>query len=190
MQNIKTTSTKLHLNQSDLDVHKRVKNMTLDEMIPVKPAEGCPSDTYGCEGISCYDKINCFCEPHCSWKKCRLFQKPNACLSSVDSEWRWSSQKMCWVAQIKGMKRFHCISYIMVSKRNSNMIGPSVAISFSLQGIIGSDDTSNFTAVLKDYPKITTNTPKGKMDRDEQEPQESKPFSEWRVILFQYFYVK
>ena len=80
--------------------------MTLDEMIPVKPDEGCPSDTYGCTGNSCYDKINCFCEPHCSWKKCRLFQKPNSCLSSVDSEWRWSSQKMCWVAQIKGLINF------------------------------------------------------------------------------------
>lgn len=72
-------------------------------IIPKRPKSGCPTNTYGCSGDDCNNVENCFCEEHCSWKKCRLVNAPKNCLRDVKSNWSWDKKKRFWVAQIKGI---------------------------------------------------------------------------------------
>ena len=83
-----------------------MKTVTFDGLALVKSrtiGSSCPLNTYGCQGSTCYNDRNCFCEPHCSWEKCRLFEKPEDCLNGVNSEWIWNSTHNFWVAQLKGI---------------------------------------------------------------------------------------
>ena len=64
------------------------------EIIPKRPASGCPSGTF--------DSMNtCFCEDHCSWEACRLINPPHNCLTRIDGEaiWFWDAVNDAWVAQ-------------------------------------------------------------------------------------------
>ena len=64
------------------------------EMIPKRPASGCPSGTFN-------SMRTCFCEDHCSWEICRLITPPHNCLSRIDGEaiWSWDALNDAWVAQ-------------------------------------------------------------------------------------------
>ena len=62
--------------------------------------EGASSYVRLLEG-STYNTITaCYCEDHCGWEKCRLYEPPNECLIDRDSIWVWDSQKNYWVAQV------------------------------------------------------------------------------------------
>ena len=45
-------------------------------------------------------KYRCYCEDHCSWEICRLYEAPDECLIGTDSAWLWDSPKRIWVAQM------------------------------------------------------------------------------------------
>ena len=69
-------------------------------MMSLPPRDGCPEGTIGCTDGRC--PYTCFCEDHCSWKKCALEEAPDHCLSHVNSRWTWNSKEMFWVATING----------------------------------------------------------------------------------------
>ena len=71
-----------------------IEETVKEEMIPKRPASGCPSGTF--------DSLNtCICEDHCSWDACRLINPPQKCLSRIygDAIWNWDGVKHAWVAQ-------------------------------------------------------------------------------------------
>ena len=74
------------------------------KLIPSVPKGKCPKGTYGCIEENCPD--TCFCENHCSWAKCALYEAPAECLISVNSEWTWHFTKGYWVAQSKNGMRY------------------------------------------------------------------------------------
>ena len=57
----------------------------------------CPKGTIDCSWCN-----KCYCEDHCNWEVCRLHTPPNQCLEATNSTWVWDSEKMYYVAQIKG----------------------------------------------------------------------------------------
>ena len=69
-------------------------------LIPKRPEYGCPVNTFGCDGNDCNRLETCFCEKHCSWGKCRLFDHPSHCLKNIGSGWAWDSKQNFWVAQV------------------------------------------------------------------------------------------
>ena len=72
-------------------------------LIPERPQEGCPANTYGCSGNDCNRPKSCFCEEHCSWARCRLVDSPEKCLEYTESIWNWDAKKIFWVAQMGGI---------------------------------------------------------------------------------------
>lgn len=68
---------------------------------------GCPMNTDSCSGQHCSDPNNCFCDYHCSWTKCRLFEKPENCLGSLDYGWKWNPEEMLWTAVNIGIQNWY-----------------------------------------------------------------------------------
>ena len=79
-----------------------IHGSTHSSLIPKRPKHGCPKDSYGCTGDDCNNPGICFCEEHCSWGKCRLFDSPSDCLREVESVWNWDLKQNFWVAQHGG----------------------------------------------------------------------------------------
>ena len=80
-----------------------INGTTYTFLIPKRPNYGCPKNSYGCIGNDCNSPGICFCEEHCSWKKCRLFDIPLDCLREVNSVWNWDLKQKFWVAQLGGI---------------------------------------------------------------------------------------
>ena len=79
--------------QCFISIEDAVNDTSYFAIIPKRPQLGCPTNTYGCSGDDCNDVQNCFCEEHCSWKKCRLVNAPENCLKDVKSNWSWDKKK-------------------------------------------------------------------------------------------------
>ena len=70
------------------------------QWIPPKPLGGCPKNTLGCNTPNFGCPNTCYCEDHCSWKKCTLYSPPYQCLTGIDGEWVWNDKRQYWVAQV------------------------------------------------------------------------------------------
>ena len=80
--------------------HSEAVNGTLASyLIPKRPIYGCPANSYGCTRNDCNHLDTCFCEEHCSWETCRLFDHPDVCLTDIKSRWVWDLKQKFWVAQ-------------------------------------------------------------------------------------------
>ena len=62
----------------------------------MKPESGCPPGAFGYS----YNTRVCYCEPHCRWDMCRLYDPPNDCLIETGSKWIWDKKSNYWVAQL------------------------------------------------------------------------------------------
>ena len=78
---------------------EHVNGISYLSLIPKCPKSGCPSGSYGCTGDDCNYPETCFCEEHCGWERCRLFEKPEECLTKAQSSWIWDLKQNLWVAQ-------------------------------------------------------------------------------------------
>ena len=96
----------------DILIKKGIHGPVSSVLIPKRPKEGCPENTYGCVGNDCnaLQSQTCFCEEHCSWAICRLDDPKSSdlsneehCLREVKGRWVWDPQQLYWVAQILGM---------------------------------------------------------------------------------------
>ena len=81
--------------------------------IPSRPENGCPTTNFGCYGNDCNHPNKCFCEEHCSWDMCRLFEPPDMCLIEVKGRWIWDSEKGYWVAQLGGRNELYSYCNMM-----------------------------------------------------------------------------
>ena len=76
----------------------------LDNVIAYQPSSGCPIGSYGCESTGdekgCPN--TCFCEDHCSWKKCRLDRPPPSCLGDDKHEWDFNGKTQYWRRVLNG----------------------------------------------------------------------------------------
>ena len=68
-----------------------------------RPTDGCPIGSYGCQDDKCLN--TCFCENHCSWKKCKHKSPPQWCLVHTKSGWNYDSRTHSWRAGVKGICR-------------------------------------------------------------------------------------
>ena len=84
-------------------MQKVIYGKTYSVIVPKRPKDGCPDNSYGCSGYDCNMKQSCFCEEHCSWETCRLVDYPEECIEDLESIWRWDTEKLFWVAQVHGM---------------------------------------------------------------------------------------
>ena len=75
------------------------QNQKKEFQTPLRTSNGCPKGTLGCMGKYCPE--TCFCEDHCSFEKCLLYEKPDHCLKHANSVWSWDEWNMYWVAQVK-----------------------------------------------------------------------------------------
>lgn len=75
--------------------------IVLDRDFAYQPLDGCPVGTIGCEDEGCPN--TCFCEDHCSWKKCKLEQPPQKCLSDSNLQWKYDHRKKYWITDLRGI---------------------------------------------------------------------------------------
>ena len=80
-------------------------------MTPEVTWRGCPNNTDSCSGKTCSDPENCFCEYHCSWRKCRLHEIPKNCHDEAKFKWVWYPEEHLW--KIKGIIHRKC-TYIYI----------------------------------------------------------------------------
>ena len=73
----------------------------LDRGAAYQPLGGCPVGTIGCVDEGCPN--TCFCETHCSWKKCKLDQPPHNCLSDTNLKWKYDHWKKYWITVVEGI---------------------------------------------------------------------------------------
>ena len=69
----------------------------VDLLIPKRPEKGCPNALFGCVADGC--PSTCYCEDHCSYERCALYDPPSECLAGTNSKWAWDSKSMYWTAQ-------------------------------------------------------------------------------------------
>ena len=84
-----------------------------------RPSGGCPLGTYGsstsgCGGDRCGAPNTCFCEEHCSWKRCKIDKPPQSCLSHAKREWVYIPEVKYWRTNLKGKFPIMCIQGILV----------------------------------------------------------------------------
>ena len=72
----------------------------ISEVVVDMPSDGCPMGAYGCFDLVCPN--SCYCEDHCSWKKCKLEDPPEGCLIHSDREWFYDEKNRYWKANLKG----------------------------------------------------------------------------------------
>ena len=65
-----------------------------------RPPDGCPINTLGCKNHTCPN--TCFCEDHCSWKKCRLENPPKSCVADSIRKWYFDDGKKYWKTILQG----------------------------------------------------------------------------------------
>ena len=75
-------------------------NYTILDSETDRPLDGCPLGTNGCGNVACPN--TCFCEDHCSWKKCKLDKPPNSCLKHTRRTWVYDRQKGYWRTKFIG----------------------------------------------------------------------------------------
>ena len=68
-------------------------------LIP-RPSEGCPEKTVGCYAPGCPN--TCYCEDHCSWQRCSLFNPPVECFDDINGTWFRKYKGDHWVANFRG----------------------------------------------------------------------------------------
>ena len=73
----------------------------LDNEIVDRPLNGCPFPSHGCSNEKC--PSTCFCEDHCSWKKCKLKDPPRRCLLNANRTWKFNEEKEYWEATWRGI---------------------------------------------------------------------------------------
>ena len=75
------------------------------------PPGGCPFGSYGfgthdCEyegaDTKCDAPNTCFCEEHCSWKRCKIDKPPQSCLQHAKREWVYNPERKYWRTNLKG----------------------------------------------------------------------------------------
>ena len=80
-------------------------------LIPKRAASDCPAGAF-----DCFDEYRreclCFCEDHCSWKKCTLYETPHQCIPDENAMWAWDKTNRHWVAQYKG--EYYVILYHII----------------------------------------------------------------------------
>ena len=64
-----------------------------------RPSRGCPENTSGCNEFGCPN--TCFCEDHCRWDRCALYEGPEDCLRGTNSSWQRNINH--FLAKPKGM---------------------------------------------------------------------------------------
>ena len=77
------------------------------------PPRGCPLGTYGfgihdCNedhDLECDVPNTCFCEDHCSWKRCKIDKPPQSCLAHAKREWVYNLERKYWRTALKGKYR-------------------------------------------------------------------------------------
>ena len=80
-----------------------------------RPLDGCPLGTYGfgkndCGSIDwmqwmddkCDAPNTCFCEDHCSWKRCKMDKPPQRCLDHAKREWVYDKELKYWRTNLIG----------------------------------------------------------------------------------------
>ena len=65
-----------------------------------RPSEGCPGGSNGCNDIECPN--TCFCEDHCSWKKCKLDKPLQNCLIQAKRNWVYDHRNNHWRTSLGG----------------------------------------------------------------------------------------
>ena len=75
------------------------KYLMKKDIMTVRTSNGCPQGNFGCIGKYC--PKTCLCEEHCTYEKCLLYEKPDACLRDTNSAWLWDEWNMYWVAQMR-----------------------------------------------------------------------------------------
>ena len=65
------------------------------------PADGCPIGSYGCGDAICPN--TCFCEDHCSWKKCKIRNPPLSCIENGNRKWDHDYHSNFWRASLDGI---------------------------------------------------------------------------------------
>ena len=75
-------------------------NYTISEVVVHRPSDGCPVGAFGCIDRACPN--SCYCEDHCSWKKCKLEDPPEGCLIHSDRKWFYDEENRYWRANLKG----------------------------------------------------------------------------------------
>ena len=79
------------------------------------PSEGCPLGSYGfgihdCgfdvrdpnAYVQCDAPDTCFCEDHCSWKRCKIDKPPQSCLTHAKREWVYIPEGQYWRTNLRG----------------------------------------------------------------------------------------
>ena len=66
----------------------------LDYLIASRALDGCSSGSYGCEDDGC--PSTCFCEDHCSWRKCKLTEPPQSCVKNSRRIWIYDQRRNYW----------------------------------------------------------------------------------------------
>ena len=66
-----------------------------------RPSDGCPVGTHGCGDVICPN--TCFCEDHCSWKKCKLKNQPLGCIVHENRKWDYDHQANFWRIRLEGI---------------------------------------------------------------------------------------
>ena len=80
--------------------------MVLDLAADIPPG-GCPLGSYGfgihddCK-FECDAPKTCFCEDHCSWKRCKIDKPPQSCLAHANREWIYNPEGKYWRTNLKG----------------------------------------------------------------------------------------
>ena len=86
-------------------------NSKQDLAIASRPSGGCPIGTFGCGEKKCPN--TCFCEDHCSWKKCRLENPPQSCLYNTKLKWDFDGYRNHWKSVIRGISVKKTVGYIV-----------------------------------------------------------------------------
>ena len=77
-----------------------LRHLARNPDVPKIPKHGCPNNTVSsgggeCSEYMCYN-MNCFCEYHCSWRKCRLPEAPRKCTDPGSHQWVWNKEEQFW----------------------------------------------------------------------------------------------
>ena len=93
---------------------QNILNIIFMKVIPgvlPRPSDGCPRGTVGCDDPGCPN--TCFCEDHCSWEKCSLFNPPQDCFHKINGKWSRKSSRDVWVAKFHGIPSYvpHIFSF-------------------------------------------------------------------------------
>ena len=92
-----------------------------------RPSGGCPLGTIGYGTIDClWNRCGapntCYCEDHCSWKRCKIDKPPQSCLSHAKREWVYDPERKYWRTNWKGKCHLLCREKLMKFAKNKKRV--------------------------------------------------------------------